>query len=72
MPISIEEIRKLSVLERIELISQIWDSIESPDDLPPLTEAQRGELDRRIEAYERDPTDVSTWDEVYARITRRE
>lgn len=45
--------------------------IEPSDDLPPLSEAQRTEIERRLEAYERDPSAVSTWDEVYTRITRR-
>lgn len=39
---------------------------QAHDDLPiiPLTEAQRAELRRRVEEYERDPDNVALWDRV--------
>jgi putative addiction module component (TIGR02574 family) len=70
MSVSLAEILALSVEERLELVQQIWDSIATELDGLPLTEAQRREIDRRLEAYERDPSQVSTWEEVRARIVR--
>ena len=58
-------IDKMSVDERLELIGKIWDSIE---ELPPLTEAQKAELDRRIESYRASPGDSVTWEAVKARL----
>lgn len=48
MKISREEMQRLSVAERIELIGALWDSIEESGDLSDLTEAQRAELERRL------------------------
>ncbi len=51
----IAEYMKLCVLERIQLVEDIWDSIaEIPEGLP-LTEAQQVELDRRLDAYRLNP-----------------
>ena len=44
-------IRDLSVEERIRLVEDIWDSIAEDRGALPLTDAQREELDRRLEAY---------------------
>ncbi len=62
------EISQLSIAERIQLAEDLWDSIlERPDDLP-LTDAQKQELDRRLEHYQQDPTAGSTWEEVRQRL----
>jgi len=46
--VDIQEILKLSVAERIELVEAIWDSIaDAPENLP-VTAAQKRELDRRL------------------------
>ena len=45
------KIRDLSVEERIRLVEDIWDSIAEDQGALPLTDAQREELDRRLEAY---------------------
>jgi putative addiction module component (TIGR02574 family) len=63
------DIEQLTVAERLQLIQELWDSIAaSPEELP-LTEAQCEELDRRLEAYRRNPDGGASWDEVKARIT---
>lgn len=62
------EISQLSIAERIQLAEDLWDSIlEQPDELP-LTDAQKQELDRRLERYQQDPTIGSTWEEVKQRL----
>ena len=43
------DILKLSVSERIQLVEDIWDSIAQVPDSVQLSEAQRGELDRRFD-----------------------
>lgn len=61
----------LPVAERLELVQAIWDSVAQTPDPYPLTEAERSELDQRLEAYQRNPEAVSSWAEVKARILAR-
>ena len=67
---SLSELLKLPVAERIRLVEAIWDSIAATPEALQLTEAEREELDRRWAAYERDPSLGSPWAEVRARIQR--
>ena len=47
------DLRTLSIGERIRLVVEdIWDSIAADRALLPLTDEQRIELDRRLDAYE--------------------
>ena len=66
--VSLADVLKLSVGERIRLVGDIWDSIAAVPEAIPLTEAQRKELDRRLDAYHRDPTAGSPWEDVRQRI----
>ena len=61
---------KLSIAERIQLAEDLWDSIPEASDVP-LTEAQRAELDRRLDDLERDPDAGEPWKAVRARLYRR-
>lgn len=53
-------------IELVELVEAIWDGIVSRDAVPPLTEAQKTELDRRLEGHLANPNDVLSWSEVKA------
>ena len=70
MTVSLEEILGLSPSERLWLMEQIWESLAAEPDALPLSDLQREELDRRIEAYERKPLDVLTWEEVRTQLER--
>jgi len=70
MSISSDELRELSVAERLELIEVIWDSIVDEPDSLSLTDAQRQELDRRLDNYARQRPRLRSWDEVRARLER--
>ncbi len=61
-----EEARKLSVAERIALVEEIWDSIAEDNGCFELTEAQKQELDRRLESFHADPSQGRTWEEIKA------
>ena len=41
--------------ERLQLLEDIWDSILEDEATPPLSELQRAEIDRRLEAYDANP-----------------
>jgi len=58
----------LSPAERAELAIALWDSLPDDSTEPPLTEAERAELARRVEAYRSDPDAGAPWSEVRERI----
>lgn len=64
-------IDRLSVPERLQLIQEIWESIDTTTDQLPISEAQRLELDRRLAALEANPQRVVPWEEVEARALAR-
>ena len=65
------DILELSVAERIQMVEDIWDSIAFVPEAVPLSEEQKKELDRRLEAYHRNPDAGSPWVEVRERIRNR-
>jgi putative addiction module component (TIGR02574 family) len=64
------ELLELSPQERLDLIDELWDSL-GPDDLPPLTPEQEAEIDRRLDAHEKDPSRAVPWEDVRARLRSR-
>ena len=69
--ISLADVLELSVAERIQLAEDIWDTIPKASETPKITDAQRAELDRRLEAHRKNPDAGSSWEEVKARILGR-
>lgn len=66
------EILKLSPAERIQLAEDLWDSVAAqPELLPPLSDDQRKEIERRLAEHARDPSTAFTWEEVRARLWSR-
>jgi len=47
-------LHELPVDERIRLVEDLWDSIAADQSALPLTDAQRRELDHRLDAYDAD------------------
>jgi len=70
--ISLDEIRKLSVAERLRLVDEIWESIVANPEALPVTEPQRQELDRRLKAHSEDPETAIPWSEARSRLDREE
>ena len=65
------DVMSLSVPERIQLVEDIWDSIAEVPETVPLTEEQKAELDRRLDAYHQNPDEGSPWGAVRERIRKR-
>jgi putative addiction module component (TIGR02574 family) len=61
--------RHLSPQERLDLISEIWDSIEGEQ--VPLSPAQTAELDRRIAALDEDMKRARNATAVLSDLRRR-
>lgn len=62
---------KLSIAERIQLAEDLWESIPEGGADVPLTEAQKAELDHRLEDLERNPDAGEPWEIVRARLYER-
>jgi putative addiction module component (TIGR02574 family) len=62
-----KELMELPPTERLELVEELWDSL-APEDLPPVTDEQMQELERRYEALVRDPSRGSSWEDARARL----
>jgi putative addiction module component (TIGR02574 family) len=63
---TLNQILKLSVAERIAVIEQIWDSI-NPAEIQ-LTEPQKKELDKRLSRIAKGETKFHTWEEVKKKL----
>ena len=62
------DIAALTPDERLDLLEQLWDSLAPTPDAVPLTEAQRAELDRRLDDLDREGAVGVTWDEMLDRV----
>ncbi|MCX7046438.1 MAG: addiction module protein [Candidatus Sumerlaeota bacterium] len=69
--VSMTDILELSVPERILLVEDVWDSIAASPETINLTDAQRQELDQRLDDYHANPDAGSPWEDVRARILKR-
>ena len=64
-----DEIGRLTAPERLDLIAQLWDSLDNEQ--LPLNEAQRAELDRRLASIEDDRRRGVTWAALKAELEQR-
>ena len=63
------DITKLAPGQRLQLISDLWESLRTDPEAVPLTPAQRAELDRRLDDLDRGDVELVSWDEVKRRLT---
>jgi len=66
-----KDILDLSVSERIQLAQDIWDSVAQVPESLSLSDEEKTEIERRLEAYHRDPHTGSPWSVVRDRIRNR-
>ena len=62
------DLAALSVDEKLELISELWDSIEASSTVPALTENQQQELTHRRAAGLADPSATLDWPTVREKL----
>lgn len=48
-----------------------WDSLATDAERWPISDAKRAELDRRLEAYERDPNAGVSWESLKRSLENR-
>jgi putative addiction module component (TIGR02574 family) len=63
------QINSLSAAEKAELLDTVWESLEA--DAVSLTDAQRAELDYRINRQEQNPADVIPWQQVRSGLFKK-
>lgn len=62
---------QMTVAERIRHVQDLWDRIAEEPEAVPLSDAQRTELRRRLEAHQADPGAAVPWEQVLARARAR-
>jgi putative addiction module component (TIGR02574 family) len=67
--VTVLDIARLSMEERLELIERLWDSLEAEN--LPLPPAQAAELDRRLETIDADIADAREADIVLRELRDR-
>ncbi len=64
-------IEQLSVVERLDLISLLWDSIPNSAEALPVPEWHRKEIERRLASADAEPEAGIPWDQVKARLREK-
>ena len=65
------DIASLSTEERLRLMEELWESLRATPEGIPLTNAQREELDRRLDELDREGPTGIPWEEVFRNIRSR-
>ena len=68
MKVTAADVLDMPVSERIQLVTEIWESIAECPDQIRLTEATKELLVRRLEASRENPDASSPWEEVKSKI----
>ena len=63
------DIQAMTPKERLELIDELWASLE-PEDIP-VSDEVNAELERRLRRHRENPRYCPTWDEVAERLKRK-
>jgi len=68
----LDEAKRLTVEERIELAEAIWDTVaeDATQSELPVSEEHRAALDSRLADFDADPAAGSPWPEVRSRLER--
>jgi putative addiction module component (TIGR02574 family) len=66
-----QDILKLSIPERIQMVEAIWDSIEDKGEQLGVSSETIQLLDERLDAHVKNPSEGSTWNDVKARIQKQ-
>lgn len=66
--ISITDILKLLVQERIRLIELIWDSVAAIPEAVEISPELKAELEARLAEFEKNPEAGFSWEQVKSRL----
>jgi putative addiction module component (TIGR02574 family) len=68
---TLPEVRRLTASEKLILVGELWNDLAAHPTEIPVSREHIAELDRRMEEYRRDPSKVTTWEEVQRRLLGR-
>ena len=68
---TLDELRRVSVEDRLQLLEDVWTSLDEEHDRLPIPKWQEEELDRRLKAFEENPDAGAPWEEVKKRLLER-
>ena len=68
MAATIEDLKKLPVSEKIQLVEDLWDSIAAETSPIGLSSQHIAELDHRLDALEKNPRQGTPWSAVREKI----
>ena len=68
---TLTQIKSWNSVDRLELIEELWISLNEECFVPPLSEELRTELERRRDAIMANPERSRSWDEVVTRVRSR-
>lgn len=71
----VNEIRRLNVIERLNIVTDIWDEIKESQELETVSEDEKRLLLNRLENYRSNPDSAVDWiqlkQEVYDRYAEK-
>ena len=70
MSTAIDELTKLPLPQRLEIVERLWESIAADPEQLPVTAKQAEELDRRLAAHESNPGQGIAWEEIRDRLRK--
>jgi len=65
---SIDEIKRLEINERIAVVEEIWDSIAQDEKCVTLSEYEKSILDKRLASFEQNPHNLISWDTIKKKL----
>ena len=66
--VTVADTLEMSVAERMRLAQDIWDSIASEPASVPISDAERDEIERRVEERDRSPGPTIPWEQVKKQV----
>lgn len=64
-------VKTLSTSDKLLLVTELWNDLAAHPSEVPISKDQIAELDRRMEAYRRDPSQVTSWEAIQQRVLGR-
>ncbi len=64
------DIDSMAPEERLELIGELWDSLQRTPDSIPCPDSHHKELDARLDAIDRGEAELVEWDEALRRMRK--
>lgn len=65
---TIHDLKSLPIAQRLQVVEAVWNSIAEDPTPITLSEDQKAELTRRLEAYKANPEDVLTLDQILEQL----